>query len=243
MEIRRGDKCNFGLGMVQSVGDIIAEEGLDKEVIMISESGSIGGIPQSGLDFGAHLNIEASINQKNHFDWFDCGLLDFGAFGLSEVDQDGNINVSLLNGHLGGVGGFANITRSAKCSVFGGTFTAVGLKTHIEDGKLVIDQEGKFKKFVKYSPQISFNADECIKAGHRIMYITERCVLVRDERGIVLTEIADGIDLQKDILDQMEFTPIIPKEGIRPMPPEIFREKWGKLAEYMIKYPQEHEQA
>ena len=229
MEIRKGYKCNFGLGMVQAIGNIIAEEGLSDDVVMISESGSIGGIAQPGLDFGAHLNIEASINQKLHFDWFDCGLLDFGAFGLSEVDRHGDINVSLLNGKLGGVGGFTNITRSAKCSVFAGSFTAVGLKTHIEDGKLIIDQEGKFKKFVNHSPQVAFSADESLKAGHTIMYITERCVFIRDERGVVLSEIADGIDIQKDILDQMEFTPVIPKEGVKLMPPEIFRETWGEL--------------
>lgn len=234
MEIRKGDKCNFGLGMVQSIGNIIAEEGLADQVIMISEVGSIGGVAQPGLDFGAHLNIEASINQKNHFDWFDCGLLDFGAFGLSEVDRNGDINVSLLNGRLGGVGGFTNITRSAKCSVFAGTFTASGLKTHIENGKLVIDQEGKFKKFVKESPQIAFSAEEGVKDGHKIMYITERCVFLRDHRGVVLTEIAEGIDLQKDIFDQMEFLPVIPEEGIRPMPPEIFREPWGNLKSYMM---------
>ena len=234
MEIRRGYTCNFGLGIVQSVGDIIAEEGLDKDIIMISEVGSIGGIPQPGLDFGAHLNIEASINQKCHFDWFDCGLLDFGAFGLSEVDREGNINVSLLNGRLGGVGGFANITRGARCLVFGGTFTAGGLKTHIENGKLIIDQEGKFKKFVLHSPQIAFNAAESVKDGHSIIYVTERCVLIRDERGVVLSEIAEGIDLQKDILDQMEFPPVMPKEGVRTMPPEIFLDKWGHLSDYML---------
>ena len=66
------------------------------------------------------------------------------------------------------------------------------------------------------------------------MYITERCVFLRDHRGVVLTEIAEGIDLQKDIFDQMEFLPVIPEEGIRPMPPEIFREPWGNLKSYMM---------
>lgn len=234
MEIRPGDKCNFGLGMVQSIGNIIAEEGLSDKIVMISESGSIGGIAQPGLDFGAHLNIEASIPQKNHFDWFDRGLLDFGAFGLSEVDENGDINVSLLNGKLGGVGGFCNITSSAKRAVFAGTFTAIGLETHIENGKLIIDKEGKFKKFVKESPQVAFSASESIKKGHTIMYITERCVFIRDERGVVLTEVADGVDIQTDILDQMEFSPIIPEEGVKMMPAEIFQEEWGNLKNYML---------
>ena len=152
---------------------------------------------------------------------------------MSEVDRNGDINVSLLNGHLGGVGGFCNISSSAKVCVFGGTFTAVGLKTHIEDGKLIIDQEGKFKKFVNESPQVSFSASESVKAGHKVIYVTERCVFVRDERGVVLTEVAEGIDIEKDILANMEFKPIIPEEGVKRMPPEIFREEWRGLANYM----------
>ena len=233
MEIRAGYKCNFGIGIPQSIGNIIAEEGFSDSIMMISESGSIGGIAQPGLDFGAHLNIEASINQKNHFDWFDCGLLDFGAFGLSEVDCNGNVNVSIFNGRLGGVGGFTNITRSASHIVFAGTFTAHGLKTHIENGKLIIDHEGAYKKFVAKTEQISFNADESVSSGHKIIYIPERCVFIRDERGLVLTEIAEGIRLQEDIFDQMGFFPVIPDEGIRMMPVEIFFDKWGKLGMYL----------
>ena len=44
---------------------------------------------------------------------------------------------------------------------------------------------------------------------------------------MVLTEIAHGVDLQKDILDQMEFMPILPEGGPKLMNPDIFEEKWG----------------
>jgi len=233
MELREGYKANFGIGTPTFLGSIMAEEGCDDLITMISESGSIGGVPGGGLDFGAHWNIEASCDQGDHFSFFDGGGLDIGVFGLSEVDKDGNVNTSLLNGKIMGVGGFANIAATAKHAVFVGTFTAGGLKCHVEDGKMVIDQEGKFKKFVNKCPQLTFNAEQSLKAGNTILFITERCVIERTTEGMVLTEIAPGIDLQKDILDQMEFKPIIPEGGPKLMDPAIFQPKWGKLREIM----------
>ena len=153
--------------------------------MMISESGSIGGVPGGGLDFGAHWNIEASCDQGDHFSFFDGGGLDVGVFGLSEVDKDGNVNTSLLNGKIMGVGGFANIAATAKHAIFVGTFTAGGIKCRVEDGKMVIEQEGKFKKFVKECPQLTFNAEQSLKAGNTILFITERCVIERTEEGMV----------------------------------------------------------
>ena len=105
--------------------------------------------------------------QTDHFSFFDQGGLDVGVFGLSEVEETGSVNTTFLNGKMAGVGGFPNIAANAKCSIFMGSFTAAGLKTHIEDGKLVIDQEGKFKKFVKSCVQVSFNADEYVKRGNK----------------------------------------------------------------------------
>lgn len=232
-EIKPGAKCNFGIGTPTFTGNILAEEGCSDEITMISESGSIGGVPGGGLDFGAHYNIEASCDQGDHFSFFDGGGLDVGVFGLSEVDKDGNVNTSLLNGKIMGVGGFANIAATAKNAFFVGTFTAGGIKCKVEDGKMVIEQEGKYKKFVNKCPQLTFNAEQSLKKGNRILFITERCVIERTNEGMVLTEIAPGIDLQTQILDQMEFKPIIPEGGPKLMDPEIFQVKWGKLKEIM----------
>ena len=44
-----------------------------------------------------------------------------------------------------------------------------------------------------------------------------------EKEGITLVEIAHGVDLQRDILDQMEFQPVIP-EYIRYMDPRLFRD-------------------
>lgn len=233
MEIKPGYKCNFGIGTPTYAGNVMSEEGCADKITMISESGSIGGVPGGGNDFGAHWNIEASCDQGDHFSFFDGGGLDFGVFGLSEVDKDGNVNTSLLNGKIMGVGGFLNIAATAKNAMFIGTFTAGGIKCKVEEGKMVIVKEGKFKKFVKNCPQLTFNADQSLKKGNRILFITERCVIERTTEGMLLVEIAPGIDLQTQILDQMEFAPIIPVGGPKLMDPEIFYPAWGKLREIM----------
>lgn len=228
-EIHAGNKCNLGIGMPGLVPSVLMEEEVDSKVTLISESGLIGGIPAPGGDFGAHYNPVAMYNQTDHFSFFDQGGLDIAVFGLSEVDKDGNVNTTYLNGKTAGVGGFPNISANAKHSIFVGTFTAKGLKCHVENGKMVIDQEGQYKKFVDSCVQISFNADQCIAKGNKVSYITERCVIRKSKEGLVLTEVAPGIDIQTQILDQMGSRPIIPEGGPALMDPGMFAETWGTL--------------
>ncbi|MCL1910940.1 MAG: hypothetical protein FWG13_01895 [Leptospirales bacterium] len=229
MEIKPGQKCNFGIGIPQQIGSIIAEEGCSGFLTMISESGAIGGVPLVGGGFGSHFNVESLTDQGDHFNFFDYHGLDFGSFGLSEVDPTGGINTSMVSGVLKGVGGFMNISSAAKTAVILGSFTASGLKTSCKDGKLVIEQEGKIKKFVKKCPQLSFSCTESVKAGQKLFYVTERAVFQGTTTGIKLIEIAPGIDLQKHVLDQMEFKPEMPEGGPKLMPAELFQEKWGGL--------------
>ena len=241
MEFKAGIKANLGLGMPQKVGNIMDEEGVSHDITLISESGSIGGVPGVGPIFGSHYNIEASSDQGDHFNLFDGEGLATVGFGLSEVDPLGAMNTSLLNGTLLGVGGFMNIASTAKKSVVLGTFTAGGIQTAVEDGKMVIKREGKLKKFVNKCTQVSFSAQDTVKDGREVIYITERAVFKAVEGGLELIEIAPGMDLQKDILDHMEFTPIIPEGGPKLMPAEIFEEHWGGLGKYF--YAEEEEKA
>ena len=231
IELFDGAKGNFGIGTPTFLASVLAEEGCDDKIVMISESGSIGGVPGAGKDFGCHWNVEASCDQGDHFNFFDGGGLDVGIFGLSEVDSKGNVNTSLLNGKIMGVGGFMNVSSQAHTALFIGTFKAGGLKVKIEDGKTVIEQEGKFAKFVEKLPQLSFNGDLAMEKGNKVIFVTERCVLERlpEHDTLVLSEIAPGIDLQKDILDQMGFKPVIPEGGPRLMDSALFQEKWGGL--------------
>ena len=122
-------------------------------------------------------------------------------------------------------GGFINITQNAKKVFFIGTFTAGGLKVHVEDGKLVIDQEGKKKKLIDTVEQITFSGEYARKTGQPVMYITERAVFELREDGVYLTEVAPGIDVKTQVLALMDFEPKIPAEGVKTMDERIFKDE------------------
>lgn len=143
------------------------------------------------------------------------------------MDKDGNINVSKFGPRLAGCGGFINITQNAKKVFYCGTFTAGGLKMECEDGMLKITQEGRNIKFKETVEQITFSGTYANKVKQPVMYITERAVFELREDGMHLTEIAPGIDLQTQVLDLMEFEPIVEK-NLKLMDARIFQpEKMG----------------
>ncbi len=215
--------------MPQSCGGVIAEEGCSDFLTMISESGCIGGVPQAGVDFGAHANVESMTDQGDHFLFFEGQGLDLAMFGLSEVDPNGDMNTNILNGVMKGVGGFMNIATGAKKIVILGTFTAKGMKIGVGDGKLTIEKDGQFNKFVGSLVQSAFYAHGFYEKGVPVTYVTERAVFEIGPNGLILTEIAPGVDLEKDVLGRMDFKPEIPEGGPKLMPEEIFHEHWGGL--------------
>ena len=149
--------------------------------------------------------------------------MDVTFLGLAQCDKEGNINVSKFGPKIPGCGGFINISQSTKRIVFCGTFTAGGLKEKVENGELIILEEGREKKFVKKVEQITFSAKYANETGQEVLYITERCVFRLTKEGLMLIEIAPGVDLERDILGNMDFIPIIP-EKLEIMDERIFRD-------------------
>ena len=219
-ELRQGGVVNLGIGMPEGIAAVAEEKGISDFTLTV-EAGGIGGSPLSGVEFGATLNPEAIIFQHQLFDFYHGGGLDQAFLGLAEADPEGNINVSKFGPRIAGCGGFICITQSTPELYFIGTFTAKGLEVEVKDGKLHIIHEGSIKKFKHEIEQLTFSAKRAKELGQKVMFITERCVFRLEEEGLMLTEIAPGVDLKRDILAHMEFEPLI-SEDLKAMDADVF---------------------
>jgi propionate CoA-transferase len=231
-ELPMGGVVNLGIGMPEGVAQVANEEKVLNYVTLTAEPGVIGGLPQSGLDFGAAVNTDAVIHQNQQFDFYDGGGLDMACLGMAQVDADGHVNVSRFGSRLAGAGGFINISQSSRRVLFAGTFTTGGLEIKVENGEMKILREGKAKKFIQRVEQVTFNGTYAAESGQPVLYVTERCVFRRGRDGMELIEVAPGIDVNRDILGQMEFTPIVRNPGL--MDPRIFRDQPMELEETLL---------
>jgi len=236
MEIARRQPrvVNLGVGMPAAVGALAHQAGLGGFTLTV-EAGPIGGTPADGLSFGASAYPEAVVDQPAQFDFYEGGGIDLAILGLAELDGHGNVNVSKFGEGEGaliaGVGGFINITQSARAVVFMGTLTAGGLEIAAErvDGseQLTIVKEGRVKKIVPEVSHLSFNGPYVASLGVPVLYVTERAVFemradANGEARLTLVEIAPGMDLQRDVLDQCA-TPVAVADDLRQMDPRLFR--------------------
>ena len=228
MEMKPGDIINLGVGMPADISKVVAEEGLIDEVTMSTESGMVGGVPSALPSFGSAFNPQAIITPNDMFDFISGGGLDVTSLGIGEVDEEGNNNVSRMGSRLTGPGGFIDITAATKKVIFAGTFMGHA-ELEVGDGKLKILKEGDIRKFVKKVGQITFSG-QFSPDTQEVFYVTERAVFKLIDKKMTLIEVAPGIDLQKDVLDQMDFVPVI-ADDLKTMDPAIFEETWGGLAD------------
>src|SRR6267142_2443273 len=207
MELAHGHAVNLGFGISANVPRILLEEGLHGEVTWAIEQGAVGGMPLLGFAFGCASNADAIIASPKQFTYFQGGGFDVTLLSFLQVDRNGSVNVSKLGAKpylTAGCGGFVDITTHARHIVFSGFFTA-GAKLEVGDGRLNILQEGKSSKLVDAIEHVTFSGTVARRRQQKIRYVTERCVLDLLEDGLVVREIAPGVDLRRDVLDQAAF--------------------------------------
>ena len=203
---------------------IFLEEGQHGKATWVIEQGAVGGIPLLDFKFGCSANAEAFVASPHQFAYFQAGGFDCSLLSFLEIGADGSVNVSRLAAtphRTAGAGGFVDITARARRIVFSGTFNA-GAKMHLEDGRLVIDKEGHTAKIVPAVDHVSFSGKRALAQGQNAKYITERCVIELRKDGLTVTELAPGLDLDRDVLSQSA-TPLKVAPDLREMEAALFR--------------------
>ena len=235
MSLQESEIVNLGFGISALVPYVLLEEGLHGAVTWAIEQGAIGGLPLQDFQFGCASNLEAIIASPDQFTFFQGGGFDRTLLSFMEVDASGSVNVSRLASkpHVtAGIGGFIDITARARHIVFSSYFTAGGLKLEIENGQLRILQEGRFKKFVPNIEEVTFSGNRARETGQKVTYIMERCVIKLEEQGLTVTEIAPGIRLEEDVLNQadvpLRVSPKLREMDARLFSPDLMRLKLGR---------------
>lgn len=221
-ELERGDVVNLGTGIPNDVvGSIANEEDISEDIMITVESGIYGGVQAGGIDFGIGKNIYAMITHDQQMDYYNGAGVDITFMGAGELDSEGNVNATKMGKLCTGSGGFIDITQNAKKVVFCATFSTGGTKVNLENNEVKVEAEGSIKKMVSKVSQISFNGKNAREKGQEVYFVTERAVFRLVKEGVKLIEIAPGIDLEKDVLEMMEFKPII-EEDLKVMDAKLF---------------------
>lgn len=222
MELGPGMLVNIGVGVSNGVPLILAEEGVWDQITLSLEQGQSGGIPVMGLDAGTMMNPRVIVEHPVQHDMYHGGILDATCLSAAETDFNGNVNVSKLGRSITGCGGFIDISQETKKIVFGGTLCAKS-RVRFEKGRVIVEEQGTIRKFVNQVQQITFSGARAAAMGKDVVFITERCVFRLEKEGLTLVEIAPGIDLQRDILDNMDYRPLISKD-LKEMPKALFND-------------------
>ncbi len=210
-ELHDGAVINYGFGIPDAIAKIVAARGDSGRYFQTIEHGTYGGTLLDGSSFGYARHATAMIDAPSQFDFYSGGGLDIAFLGMGELDAEGSVNVSKLGGVTVGPGGFIDIAQNARKVVFCGTFEAKGVKLAIGGGRLTVERPGEVRKLVPAVDQITFSGPQAVKSGQEVLYVTERAVFRLAREGLILAEVAPGVDVKADVLDRMGFAPLLPK--------------------------------
>lgn len=220
---------NLGIGIPALVSRLAVEEGVADYIVTVLESGQWGGMALPGVDFGAAIGPFALSTMPDMFSNFEGGAIDAASLGFLQVGKNGDVNPSMLPGRLFGPGGFPVIAGGSPRIYFAGALMAGDYKVSVEKGKLKIVQDGKVKKFVRRVYKNFFSGRQALRFGKEVLYVTERAVFRLTPTGLVLSEVAPGVDLHRDVLSKVEFRPEVAAD-LKEMEPALFRPESMQLA-------------
>ena len=232
--LQQGDTISIGYGINNELTNLLHEEGVEAAVQPIMDTGIFGGFIGSRQHFGMNYNTEARMRHELTWDFIYNGGISVAYLSFAEVDAQGNVNVSYFGDRMNGCGGFIDISQSVQRLVFCGSLVAGGSLT-IENGQLHADDHAPKQKFVAHVKHIDFNAADAVAKNQDITFVTDRAVFKLGDSGLTLTEIAPGLDLDKDVLQHIDFQPNIAKP-LMTMDPTIFHETWGQLSQSIQTY-------
>lgn len=220
MQLNRGELVNLGLGPpMRDVASAAVDDDVDPELRFSVETGVLGGV-LNGRWYRS--GVTSILETADIFSLYTTSVMDASCLGMLEFDAEGNVNLLRYGDTIVGPGGSMDIAAHIRRVVFLGPFRAGGLDAVGQDGRLHIRREGAYPRGVERVQAVCFNGPRMFEQGKTVHYVTERAVFQLTEQGPMLTEIAPGIDLQPDILDQMEFVPEVAPD-LKVMDPRIFR--------------------
>lgn len=225
MELRSGEAVNLGFGISALVPRILLEEGLDGAVTWVIEQGAVGGMPLLGFQFGCAANAQAIMPSPAQFTYFQGGGFDRCLLSFLQIDPEGNVNVSRLRGkpHVtAGAGGFIDITTAARNIILSGMFAAGRQRIEVQDGRLRIEEDGQVAKFVPEVDHVTLSGRMARERGQQVTIVTERCVIRLLDDGLTVTEIAPGVDLERDVLARVPI-PLRVSGDLREVDGRLFR--------------------
>lgn len=230
MELEQGDVVNLGVGMGSQLPSVLAEEGCLDAITFSVEHGALGGVPAMGVPgqtgaFGAHYNPDAIVDAADLMDFYHGGGLDATLLGFAQIDGQGSVNVGVFDGSIRGPGGFVDITYRTRKVLLCGTLTSGGLQVGVErsgSGRcLRIEREGRHRKLLRNVEQVNLHGPSSFARGVHLRVITERCVFALDAQGLVLIEVAPGIDIDTQVRPFLDF-PLRVAPDCKPMDERLF---------------------